>query len=433
MTDGGASNNMEIASSITLRRALPASLLAWTVACSGPAADPELGQSQHDIIGGFHASSPELDHTGALIAVDPLTDEPFAFCSSTLIGAQTVVTAKHCAVLYPQLELSGYGLFWGVGSDAQNPTQLIPVVAAESAPGDIGGFVGLGRDVAVLHLDRAPEGLTPATPRGLDASFEGEVLVSIGYGVHGASGAADDQRRVGRETVAATNGRVHELLFGTFESFVEWYFTAQVSDVDYIALLLEQDPAIQEFLDQLQDWFDAYVLLDRHEAVTGLGPADSQSCYGDSGGPLARPTADGWETYGVVSGGYFSLRMACDFGTVFSTFGPVTLPFLEAQRTWTDPCGEVDAAGVCEGEIARRCESSFTGAFRRLASEDCAALGQLCVSGENGVACGAEPPPPPEPTEPPFDVLAAVRASFAGPLSAQLPWTPQLSASSSAK
>jgi hypothetical protein len=136
---------------------------------------------------------------------------------------------------------------------------------------------------------------------------------------------------------------------------------------------------------------------------------------------------------GDVSGGYFSLRSACDFGTVYSTFGPVTLAFLQAERGWTDPCGDVDAAGVCEGAIARRCESSFTGGFRRLASEDCAALGQLCVSGENGVGCGVEPPPEDEPVEPPFDVVEAVRASFSGALSAELPWAGQRPAPGSAE
>jgi hypothetical protein len=425
--------NLQMASSITLGRALSASLLVLTTACSAPAPDPELDRSQHDIIGGFHASSPELDHTGALVAVDPTSGELIPFCSSTLIGPQTVVTAKHCAVLYPQLEQSGYGLFWGVGPDGQNSTELVPVVAAEAAPGDIGGFVGLGRDAAVVHLDRVPEGLTPVTPRALDESFVGEALVSIGYGVHGADGSFDDQRRIGRETVAATSGRVHEVLFGSFENFVEYWFTGQVSDVDYIAVLLEEDPTLEEYLDQLRGFFDAYLLLDRHEAVTGLAASDTQTCYGDSGGPLARPTADGWETYGVVSGGYGSLRLACDFGTVYSTFGPVTLAFLDAQRSWTDPCGEVAADGVCEGAIVRRCESSFTGAFRRLASEDCAALGQVCVSGDNGAACAVEPEPEPAHTEPPFDVLAAVRASFTGTLSAQLPWAAQRPAPSSAR
>lgn len=417
--------NFAMTTSITLRHALPASLLALSVACSGPAPDAELGHSQHDIIGGFHATSPELDHTGALIAVDPVSGELIPFCSSTLIGPQTVVTAKHCAVLYPQLEQSGYGLFWGVGPDGQSSTELVPVVAADSAPGDIGGFVGLGRDAAVVHLDRVPQGLTPATPRGLDESFEGEALVSIGYGVHGADGSFDDQRRIGRETVVATSGRVHEVLFGSFENFVEFWFTGQVSDVDYIAVLLAEDPTIEEYLNQLRGFFDAYLLLDRHEAVTGLAASDTQTCYGDSGGPLARLTAGGWETYGVVSGGYGSLRLACDFGTVYSTFGPVTLAFLDARRTWTDPCGDVSVGGACDGAIARRCESSFTGGLRRLSSEDCAASGQVCVSGESGAGCGVAPPAELPPTQPPFDVVAAVRASFTGTLGAQLPWASQ--------
>ena len=77
----------------------------------------------------------------------------------------------------------------------------------------------------------------------------------------------------------------------------------------------------------------------------------------------------------------------CDFGQVFATFGPETYPFVRAAASWTDPCGDVDARGECDGAIARRCETSFASAVRRLTERDCGASGQSCVLGSLGAQC----------------------------------------------
>jgi len=168
------------------------------------------------------------------------------------------------------------------------------------------------------------------------------------------------------------------------------------------------------------------VLFDQHEAVTGLGATDTQSCFGDSGGPLALFQRNGvTETYGVVSGGLGSIRSACDFGTVFSIFGPQTIAFLEDSLDWVDPCGDVTSAGQCDGSVARTCETNFNGNLRRLIEEDCSASGLECVSGDTGVGCGA--PPVPEPVEPPDPeapeiVLEAAREAARPAVSSQLTW-----------
>jgi hypothetical protein len=248
-------------------------------------------------------------------------------------------------------------------------------------------------------------------------------MVSIGYGVFSAGGTSDDQRRIGRETVAAQSGKVFEVMFGSFENFVEWAFTGQVTDADFLATLPPDDPNIPI----LREQFDTLLLFDQHEAVTGLAPGDTQSCFGDSGGPLARFTrAGGWQTYGVVSGGLSSLRSVCDFGTVFSTFGPETFAFIEESLDWVDPCGDVGAAGRCDGSVALTCETNFIGNIRRLIEVDCAAQGLECVSAEAGTGCGSIPPP--EPSDPPDArakqlLLDTVRQSFLPVIARGLHWT----------
>jgi len=392
-------------------------------ACSGEGADMSSPtQREQDIIGGFRADSPALNHVGALVAIDPLTGEPFEFCSSTLIGPETVVTAKHCAVVLPDAQVQGFGLAWAAGPDAQEPAELIPIAAVETAPGDVGGFVAMGRDVALVHLDR-PTSIAPATPQPFTDALIGTSMISVGYGVYGASGASDDHRRIGRETVAGTEGRAFELILGDFESFIEWVFTGQVTPEDFLATFPPDDPTIE----LLRDQFDALVLFDQHEAVTGLEPSDTQSCFGDSGGPLARFTrAGGWDTFGVVSGGLSSLRSVCDFGTVFSTFGPETFAFIEDSLDWVDPCGDVSPSGTCDDNVAVTCETNFVGNIRRLVQVDCTEQGLACVSSEAGTGCGSVPPPEPaEPPEPGAEqvVLDAVQQAFRPVIGRSLKWS----------
>jgi hypothetical protein len=111
-------------------------------------------------------------------------------------------------------------------------------------------------------------------------------------------------------------------------------------------------------------------LIPEHEAVTGKSPGDTQSCEDDSGGPLARIDAEGqWQTYGVVSSGLRFARPLCALGQLFATFGPVTFPFLQAERAWTDPCGDIGGEGRCVGATFQRCETSFQNNLRHLVED----------------------------------------------------------------
>ena len=376
-----------------LPSALAAGLLA--LACSDAAPDvPPLDRAAQAIIGGLVATNPLLDHTGTLTFRVRDTGQTDALCSASLIGPETVVTANHCLSQMAFFESFGIDVFWTPGPDFRNPIDSIPVVAVASAPGDEPGFAGFGRDVGVAHLDRVSEGIPILESQPFDPELLGVSMVTLGYGISSAAGAIDGLRRIGRETVSQLDGRALEGLFGDFETFVELTVTLEATDTDFIPIV-EADPSLAD-LDALQAEFDATLLLSGYEVVTGKAPGDTQSCELDSGGPLALVTPEGtWQSYGVVSAGPRLPRPICAFGQVFAVFGPDTFAFLEDERTWTDPCAEVGIEGSCTGDVLVRCDSSFERGVRELVSEDCAALGGVCVPSEAGAACSvsAEPPP----------------------------------------
>src|SRR4051794_1482868 len=65
------------------------------------APDPSVGAIDKDIIGGFAANDPALDAIGSLVIHIPGGPfrPPFSqeLCGATLVGPESVLTAKHCA------------------------------------------------------------------------------------------------------------------------------------------------------------------------------------------------------------------------------------------------------------------------------------------------------------------------------------------------
>jgi hypothetical protein len=363
------------------------------VACENlPDGSAAMVEDSADIIGGYKATSASLNHTGAIILDYWDSLEPF--CTGTLIGPKVVVTAKHCA------EVASWGedMYFGVGPDAYLPDELIPIIALEMAPSDEGGFTGYGQDVAVLYLDHAPFGdIVPVTPSPSSELSVDDRMVSIGYGVFTARDAYDGQRRIGRETVLGTEGLTFEAMLGDFESFVEWWINWEVTDANIL-----EDIDDDELIAYVQEIYESEVLLEGDEVVTGGGEGNTQSCFGDSGGPLMKyVSGSGWQTYGVVSGGIDSLHSVCDFGTVFATFGPEVMAFLQAAQAYEDPCGEVGQGGMCDGNVAVNCVSDLAEGIRTLDEQDCDDTGQTCVVLPDGARCGIDPTPDPDEEDPP--------------------------------
>lgn len=208
---------------------------------TAPDRDPDTASAEAPIIGGVAADGAALDAIGSLGIVyrysyydgpggagggaasdgGIVTVEQFEpFCTATLIGKATVATAKHCVAIF---EGGWYGeVAFGIGSNASAPKQIIRVVESERAPGDVGGFVGYGRDVGVLHLATEVTTIKPLTlgtlkDRDIDKSFG-----IIGYGVQNNQGIYGT-RRAGTAELRGLHGKVFEMMFGGFDSFYEWF------------------------------------------------------------------------------------------------------------------------------------------------------------------------------------------------------------------
>lgn len=317
------------------RRWLPL-LAAAAVGCSAPAEHgAPASERSLDLIGGPRAPSPELDHTGGLVYFVRETGATGLLCSATLIGPQTLVTANHCVVPLATFARIGIDVAWARGANFREPAEAIPIAGFVPSPLPNGGALGYGADVAVIHL-QSPSAVPPAVVRPFTHELLGQSLVTVGFGVSSATGVNDGWRRIGRETVVATRGLIYQAMHGDFESFVEWQLTGDTSSADALAAL-ERDPTLAE-LPALRAEYERWQLLEEYELYAGNAPGDTQSCEGDSGGPLGRFAPDGsFETFGVVSGGANSARAQCDNGQIFATFGPEVFALLERERSWLSP------------------------------------------------------------------------------------------------
>ena len=163
-----------------------------------PSANPTDKENQ-SLIGGFAANDPRLDSIGAMVLIPPFPDaQNEHLCGASVIGPETLVTAKHCVEVIPLAMSLGYKLGFAVGPDIRRPKRVYELAAFETAPGDEGGFVEMGRDVAVLHLEHPlPPELKPLDIGTLSDEDIGKAFAAIGYGIQDNAGT-DGTRRLGR-------------------------------------------------------------------------------------------------------------------------------------------------------------------------------------------------------------------------------------------
>ena len=300
----------------TFAAALAAASLLGAAGCAGSYEEPaSVGTSAAEVIGGFPANSPKLNAIGAL-AFDYGDGYYYPFCSGTLVSEDEVLTAEHCSYY-----VDPYYTKFVIGPNALAPTRVVPVINAVAETTVQGGIIGLGSDVAIVHLAEAVTDV-PILPY---AQFEpdrvGERFVVVGYGVTDNNWSSGT-RNAGALTLQGSSGRIFDLLFGSFEGFL-----ADGAPVLFPYL----NPNNPTDLSELQWLYEFYTVLDGYEAVLGAGLGDANDCYGDSGGPLIQKKDGKSTVFGVVSWGFGSTRQVCDFGGIFAVLGSASVDFINAE------------------------------------------------------------------------------------------------------
>jgi Trypsin len=426
-----------------------AGLVASACALSTDSGESPPSSTEEPIIAGVPANGAKLNAIGSIgyLYYDAESQQSFyePYCSGSLIGKQTVLTAKHCIQFFASDYASGLKTVFAIGPDAHAPSKLVEVVEVQGAPGDAGGFVGYGHDVGVMYLGEKLTELTPLKLATLKPNDLKKPFIEIGYGVRDNT-YAYGTRRTGNATLRATTGRIFEIIFGSFERFKSW---AETGNPGTEALFVTGPVAPHAFLPLARDLYatlgpagidaagaggassggssgtggkggsvgasgespavggddgggydpDAYLrfiydntlLEDGYEAVFGGAKGDAQACYGDSGSPVIRADSSGsLVAYGVISGGLGSSQLICDYGGVDAVFGASVMTFLQSAKQWVDPCKGLTIEGKCSGKSAVRCTSPLEGP-RRLVKFNCGSLGQVCAIQPDGTAGCSDP------------------------------------------
>jgi hypothetical protein len=274
---------------------------------------PPLGCAAAALLGGTAAPDPAYDAIGALGLLD--ADGRFRpFCSATLIAVDTILTAKHCTMTQNGRELSPDEVFFGVGFDAEAPRRLVATRAMTASPPKSGGVSQLGSDVALYQLAHVLNDVLPfaLSPLGSSELLPGLELAAYGHGpvVSACSALQRRVRRRGELVVGASQGNVFDQIYGDYATYLERAVGVMSAS-------------------ELVTRYENGVLLDEYEAWGRDTSSGSQTCHGDSGGPMVLEKGLSAGIVGVTSWSWRSSAAECAHGTVFATFGPEVRAHIE--------------------------------------------------------------------------------------------------------
>jgi trypsin len=325
--------------------------------------EPDTDSVSGEVIGGVPAFSRKLNAVGAILKLRPngIFDE---HCTGTLITPTMVVTAEHCIEGSTPAELQ-----FAIGPSSFEPERVITLRGFAAETTIEGGVLGLGSDVAVLHLNEAVTDVELPTIAAFDPALIGQRFSALGYGVQN-NDEDFGTRLAGSLTLRGpTGGNPLQLIFGSLEGFL-------ANGDDITDFPPDDETRALAFADER--------MIDNYEALFGGAPGDADVCFGDSGGPIIRRINGKLVTYGVTSWGYNSATQTCGPAAIFAVFGPATRRFIEREAA----CPLVPVEGMCDGDVAVRCTLPNEGPLRSVRN-DCAELGMTCgIDGTTGtVGC----------------------------------------------
>ena len=266
------------------------------------------------IINGNDASDPKFDAIGALLTVG---DWDLA-CSGTLVAPHAVVTAKHCVNKYIAPALANHKtIHFAFGAFLDQLATITGYVNAPASPTKAGLLQNGGRDLAVVYIDAAPEGIQPAKLGLFTNDALGTQFQIGGYGKDETGWYG--WRMSGPATARADAGQWYNLLFnGDKQAFLDWYFTDAPTNYPKSEV-------------DAQNWWKIYRLEPQFELLAGGLPGEALGCFGDSGGPIFRgDSADTLTVYGVSFAVEASTANYCTRGGAYVVFNKTMLGFVQA-------------------------------------------------------------------------------------------------------
>jgi len=283
--------------------------------CSGEADQPpeQVSDATQAIIGGTPAVGDKYLAVGSL--VEALEDPYYGtlvfnvFCSATLVGPQSVVTARHCTPFIDNPTYPDLSIYFAVGDNGYFADQYIPVTGYEAAPPTKKPNGGLlldgGRDVAVVHLASEPAGVVPAKLGRFHKHMLGQKFELVGFGRN------DDFNDGARYSGVAKARQMHGLWYSALFNHNPWeYWNWYWTDAN-------TDPTWKEG----REWWRTYRLETDYELLIGGRSGEALGCYGDSGGPMVRGnSAENLTVYGVGFASEASKSRVCDKGSAYLVF-----------------------------------------------------------------------------------------------------------------